>query len=185
MKTMSLWLLAAMLGLAAQAGAQTVPLAQNALANRDVVTLAKAGFNEDFIVDLIHSSQTRFDTSVAGLADLAKEGLTERLIRVMLEPGPADRSARAAAPESGAGETTPKPEREKVHVLKRSEAAVALVNQTPYHRSMSVLWGLWTKRVEVAPASQANAVPSPLGKAYGSVRTAGRAPRTTGYVVFP
>ena len=82
MYKISLWFL--ILGGAAGVGAQTVPLSQNALSNRDVVTLARAGFNEDFIVDVIHTSQTRFDTSVTGLAEMAKEGLTERLIRVMM-----------------------------------------------------------------------------------------------------
>ena len=70
-----------LLGTATWAGAQTVPLTQNQLTNRDIITLAKAGFNEDFILDFIGMSRTRFDTSVSGLADLAKEGLSERLIR--------------------------------------------------------------------------------------------------------
>ncbi|MBZ5577420.1 MAG: hypothetical protein LAP40_12740 [Acidobacteriia bacterium] len=183
MHKMPLWLLAWTAGVA---GAQTVPLTANALANRDVVTLAKAGFNEDFIVDLIHTSQTHFDTSVTGLAELAKEGLTERLIRVMLGPASLDRhpsADRSVSGEGSAGETNPIEER--VHVLKRSETAVALVNQTPYHRSMSLFWGLWKKRVEVGPASPANDLPSPLGKAYAPARTSGPAYRTAAYVVYP
>jgi hypothetical protein len=107
------------LALAVSAWAQTAPPAGSALTNQDVVTLAKAGFNEDFIIETISLSRTRFDTSAAGVAALAREGLTERIIRSMVAacepaaaPAPSAPSALAAAPAPSSPpreETAPPP----------------------------------------------------------------------------
>jgi hypothetical protein len=43
------------------------PLSRHLLTNDSVIMLAKAGFDELFIVERIHTSRTRFDTSVEGL----------------------------------------------------------------------------------------------------------------------
>lgn len=59
------------LGAASEVWPQTVPLTQNCLTNQDIVTLAKAGFSEDFVIDLIGMSRTQFDLSASGLAELA------------------------------------------------------------------------------------------------------------------
>ncbi len=83
-------------GICGLCGAQTLAVGRNTLTNHGIVTLAKAGFNEEFIIDTILSSRTQFDTSVDGLADLAKQGITERLIRVMMNPAP-----NVAAPGAG------------------------------------------------------------------------------------
>lgn len=92
------------LALAVSACAQTAPPAGSALTNQDVVTLAKAGFNEDFIIETISLSRTRFDTSANGVALLAREGLTERIIRSMVaacEPAAAPATAPAPSAPSG------------------------------------------------------------------------------------
>ena len=192
MRNISLWLFTFGLftlagSVVAQGGAPPVPLTQNALTNRDVVTLAKAGFNEAFIVDLIHGSQTRFDTSVTGLAEMAKEGLTEGLIRAMLNTGAAstDASTPAATEPAGSAAAPSPAAQEQTRVLRRSETAVALVNQTPYHRSSSLFWGLWKKKVEVGAAQPSNSASQPLGKAYSQARPTPPRPGSTRYVVFP
>jgi hypothetical protein len=59
-------------------------LARHALTNESVITLAKAGFDELFIYDLIRTSRARFDTTVAGLVTLKQAGVSEDLIRVMV-----------------------------------------------------------------------------------------------------
>jgi hypothetical protein len=65
-------------------GAQSIPLSRGVLTNNDVILLAVAGFSEDFIIATIQSTRhTHFDTSAPCLVDLAKQGITERIIRVM------------------------------------------------------------------------------------------------------
>jgi len=59
------------------------PLSRHMLTNDSVIMLAKAGFDELFIVERIHTSRTRFDTSVEGLIALKQAGVTEDLIRAM------------------------------------------------------------------------------------------------------
>ena len=78
----------------------TVQLAHQPLTNDSIVTLAKAGFDELFILQLIRSSRTSFDTSVEGLVALKKAGVTEDLIRLMAMPlaSPPAAPAAAAAP---------------------------------------------------------------------------------------
>jgi len=111
----------AMLGLGAgdaprAAGQSVVPAksvqTKDVLTNRAIVTLAWAGFNEDFLIELIRNSRTEFDTSADGLAALAKQGINEQIIRVMLGSASAKPGAEpfteplatdpAAAPVSGA-----------------------------------------------------------------------------------
>jgi hypothetical protein len=53
------------------------------LTNQGVVTLAKAGFDESFIIDRIRTSRTQFDITVEGLVALKQAGLSEDLIRAM------------------------------------------------------------------------------------------------------
>lgn len=85
--------------LAAVCAAQ-VPVPRNVLTNQGVITLAKAGFDEEFVLDAIASSRTRFDTSVDGLADLVKQGLSERIIRMMMAPAPASAAAPRQEPQA-------------------------------------------------------------------------------------
>jgi len=65
----------------------------NVLTNRDIETLADAGFSTDFIVDRIGSSRADFDTTAGAIAELKKHGVNEDLIRAMLGA----RSVRSAA----------------------------------------------------------------------------------------
>jgi hypothetical protein len=71
-------------------------LKQQPLTNESVVTLAKAGFDELFILQLIHSSRTNFDTSVQALVVLKQGGVSEDLIRSMAMPQASPPAAPAA-----------------------------------------------------------------------------------------
>jgi len=57
---------------------------RHVLSNQGIVTLAEAGYDEDFLIDLIQCKQTRFDTTVEGLAYLAKHAVSERIVRYMI-----------------------------------------------------------------------------------------------------
>lgn len=82
------WIAAiASIALASVCRGQTAPLAKGVLTNRDVVTLANAGFSEKFILDTIAASSTKFELTADALADLAKSGITEEIIRAMRNPG--------------------------------------------------------------------------------------------------
>jgi len=170
--------------LAGLAAAQTVPPSLNSVSNPDIVTLAKAGFNEDFIVDFISASRTRFDVSVNGLAGLAKDGLSERLIRAMLAAGspqqvPPQQSAMISA-MAMADMATP------VRARKVSASAMAMSTQTPYYQSSTFLWGLIRRQVKIYATPQSERSQSyQLGSAYGQVRVMAPSAMGARYVVIP
>ena len=56
-------------------------VSRHILTNEGVVALAKAGFDEYFIVERIRTSRTKLDASVQGLISLKEAGLSEDLIR--------------------------------------------------------------------------------------------------------
>jgi hypothetical protein len=86
--------------LAAPGSAQDAPLNRNTLTNRDVVTLAEAGFSEEFLIEMVATSRAKFDTTADGLAELAKHGIKEDVIRAIRAPR-SETSARAPAGASG------------------------------------------------------------------------------------
>ncbi len=59
----------------------TNAVSRHVLTNQGVVALAKAGFDEYFIVERIRTSRTRLDATVQGLISLKDAGLSEDLIR--------------------------------------------------------------------------------------------------------
>jgi hypothetical protein len=178
-----------LLGLASAAGAQTGALLQNTLTNHDVVVLAQAGFNENFIADFISMSRTQFDTSVTGLAEMAKEGLTERLIRVVLaasatpQPGSAHAVGAAAttafAPAAMIGPPMEVSNRRRAPKLSESAGA-------PYYRTSTFFWGLWKKKIGVGAGLRAEQpVGAQLGAAYGQMQWVSPTGISAGYVVLP
>ena len=60
-------------------------LPRHILSNQGIVMLSEAGYDEDFLIDLIQNKQTRFDTTVEGLTFLARHGISERIIRFMMD----------------------------------------------------------------------------------------------------
>ena len=142
--------------LAVTAITQSKVHAQELLTNKSVVTLAEAGFNEDFIIDLIATGKTQFDTTVSGLAALAKQGISERLVRVMLNPTtPKTSNAQSveAVPAATATDSKAKP---TPLLLEPQRTALSVINHTPYYSRSTLLWGLWkrTLTVGVAPKTQ-------------------------------
>ena len=109
-------LLCVVLLTAFSAAAQQFTVAQMAhqpLTNDSVVTLAKAGFDELFLLQLIRNSRTNFDTSVEGLVSLKKAGVSEDLIRLMAMP-------QASPPAAPAAAEAPKVSPKKHGLFKRS-----------------------------------------------------------------
>jgi len=69
--------------------------AAEVLTNDAVVTMVKAGLSEDLILNKIKTSQGQFDLSIQGLVRLKESGVSEAVIKSMMEA-----SAPAAAPEA-------------------------------------------------------------------------------------
>lgn len=89
-------------------GAQSVALTRDILSNRDIVTLANAGFTEAFILQTIATSPAKFELTADALADLAKNGITEDIVRAMRNSANKSKSAAvrqetAALSEQDAG----------------------------------------------------------------------------------
>jgi hypothetical protein len=142
--------------IAALASAQPAGPYREVLSNRSIVTLATAGFSEDFILETIASSHTHFDVTVEGLAGLAKQGINERIIRAMMtapaapEPG----SARGVSGPASAAVPPMDPDARRVTVvMKPRPTPLAIASRTPYYESRSYLWGLFRKRVGVGVAA--------------------------------
>jgi hypothetical protein len=183
MRRAILMVLALAFGMGFGACAQTMSLTQNSLTNQDVVVLARAGFNERFLIDLIGTSHTHFDTSPKGLAELAKQGLTERLVRAMLAAGQVPLQPTAVPAVPGAPPAQPAlfltvPQRWS-RATKTKDSTLAIERQERYSHSTSVLWGAWKNKTEVGADTGATPDSSVfLGQAYGKVKLtkAGEAP---------
>ena len=171
----------ALLALGASASAQSIVQTREVLTNRAIVTLAAAGFNEDFLIELILNSRTQFDTGVTGLTSLAKQGINERIIRVMLNsPGavatggdgePLAMPAIAAPTSDG----SPTPDgRPRIMLFRPKSADLAISAHAPYYRSTSVLWGLYKGKTGVGAATRAHSPLIPhLGMVYETVLSPG------------
>jgi len=161
------------LGLTGVCRAQTVPYTRDALTNRDVVVLAKAGFNEDFIIETILNSRTQFDVRVDGLADLAKQGITERLIRVMMNCGeirPETAAFPAGAVMTAAPAPPAAPRAKQRTASKPAPVGMAISTHTPYYEWTSYFWGLWKRKIGVGAVVQQPGAAQHLGGMYQDVR---------------
>jgi len=155
-----------------QSMTQSAVQTREVLTNRAIVTLAGAGFNEDFIIELIANSRTQFDTSVNGLASLAKQGINERIIRVMLT-SPAATQMNPEAQPVAASEAMAPPDpdaRPRIMALKPRATTMAIATRTPYYGQTSVLWGLFRRKIGVGVAPQTReTLGAHLGLVYGAV----------------
>ncbi len=130
-------------------------LHRNVLTNHDIVTLAKAGFDEEFLVNVIVSSRTHFDTSADALAALAEQGVTQRIVEVMMNPG-----GTVTAPGG------PAPVAKPVRASKVSPARLAIMESAPYYETKSVFFGVWKKKVGVGAPPPKETKSSHLGSLY-------------------
>jgi hypothetical protein len=164
--------------------AQNLSVSPSVLTNKDVMVLAGAGFSESFIMDTIAGSRVQFDTTANGLADLAKHAISERIIRAMMEqatqasqpgqmaPGTVTVAAEAPIPVvMPSPEATPPKTRPKM--VKPTTVSMAISAGTPFYEWKSVFWGLWKKRVGVAPTAAPQQVVTPhQGNLYPQARPA-------------
>ena len=107
MLAVALCVLAGAAAMQAQETAQTLPPVAAArpekppslLTNEEIVQMVKSGFAEETILKAIQLSETRFDTSVAALLELKNAGVSDAVIRAMLNPKPAKVEEKPAPPE--------------------------------------------------------------------------------------
>ena len=90
----------AVAGFAAEPEKAALP--RHVLTNDGLVVLAEAGLGEALLVDLVKAKRTAFDTSAEALAQLARRGISEGVIRAVVEKQEQvqlGRAARAEGPE--------------------------------------------------------------------------------------
>jgi len=85
-------------------------LPRHVLTNDGLVILARAGLGDGLLTDLVKHKRTQFDTSADALAQLARHGLSETVIRAVVEKQEQvqmrkPRLAIAPAPGGGNSET--------------------------------------------------------------------------------
>jgi hypothetical protein len=69
------------------------------LSNEGLVLLARAGYGERFLAELVQTQPARFDTSVEGLVFLAKNGVSEKMVKLVLAiQRKADQEEESGAP---------------------------------------------------------------------------------------
>ena len=64
---------------------ETIALPRHILTNDGLVVLARAGLGDGLLVDLVRHKRTFFDTSADALALLARHGLSENVLRAVVE----------------------------------------------------------------------------------------------------
>jgi hypothetical protein len=148
-------------------------LKKNVLTNKDVVLLAKAGFDEEFLVDVILSSPRQFDTSAPALVVMAEQGITQRLVEVMMNP---DGGMPDAAVPRGVAQPTAFPVLPVSHVhspvpvvrtaslLKLAPGRPGSGNGATYYEEHSLFWGFWKTAIGTntpAPTTQTAVVRAP------------------------
>ena len=67
------------------AGPESMALPRHILTNDGLLVLARAGLGDGLLVDLVKHKRTQFDTSADALAQLARHGLSESVIRAVVE----------------------------------------------------------------------------------------------------
>ncbi len=64
---------------------ETIALPRHVLTNDGLVVLAQAGVGDGLLVDLVRHKRTSFDTSADALALLARRGISESVLRAVVE----------------------------------------------------------------------------------------------------
>src|SRR6266852_4157690 len=152
------------LAIASLCDAQTSLLRRNVLTNRDITTLANAGFDQEFLIDLIVNSRKQFHTKADALAALAKQGITQPIIEAMMGSETSRHVVVLALVPLPAIAT-----KSRARVRKPVPAILALEGNKPYYESQSVLWGFWAKTVVVTPQQSEESASPHLGSLYDAV----------------
>lgn len=85
MKGMRILLSLAFAAVCLAAEPEPVSLPRHILTNDGLVVLARAGLGDGLLVDLVRHKRTHFDTSADALALLARHGLSENVLRAVVE----------------------------------------------------------------------------------------------------
>lgn len=64
---------------------ESISLPRHVLTNEGLVVLARAGVGDSLLVDLVRNKRTHFDTSAEALAQLVRHGLSENVVRAVVE----------------------------------------------------------------------------------------------------
>jgi len=64
---------------------ETMALPRHILTNDGLIVLARAGVGDSLLMDLVRHKRTHFDTSADALALLARQGLSENVLRAVVE----------------------------------------------------------------------------------------------------
>lgn len=72
------------------------------LTNDEVIQLLKAGIEEDLIISKIRENQHNFDLSVQGMVALKEGGVSNRLMRIIMDPTKASEAKAAPAAKTAA-----------------------------------------------------------------------------------
>jgi hypothetical protein len=64
---------------------ETIALPRHILTNDGLIVLARAGVGDSLLTDLVRHKRTHFDTSADALALLARQGLSENVLRAVVE----------------------------------------------------------------------------------------------------
>jgi len=115
------------------APAQAQPSASE-LTNEDVIRMVKAGLSEDLIINKIYQSKTNFDTSPEALIKLKEVGVSDTLLKAMLNP----QAAAAASPSSNPGNSAPVPE---PGVYLEEKGQLVQLEPTIFTQTKSAMWG--------------------------------------------
>jgi hypothetical protein len=105
--------------------------ADKPLTNDDILQMIKAGFDEETVVKAIAASSTNFDISVGGLLALKQAGVSEQIIKAMLDAEARKRSSAAAVtPSALQGAETLKSELISAYLLQGQEKMLLTRNTT-------------------------------------------------------
>ncbi|MEW6208778.1 MAG: hypothetical protein AB1631_10450 [Acidobacteriota bacterium] len=74
---------------------------EESLTNESIISLVKAGVDDDLIVEKIRSSKTNFDLSTQGLIALKKSGVSKRIIQVMMSTDVETKPSQPDKPRTG------------------------------------------------------------------------------------
>jgi hypothetical protein len=65
-------------------------VANEIITNEAIITMVKAGLGEELIVSKIQTSQSQFDVSIETILKLKKEGISEKIIKAMVDASAKD-----------------------------------------------------------------------------------------------